>query len=358
MKKILYYSLVDWDWIKQRPQFLAFGLSEWEFDVRVIYLWQYRRKNLKKVESGAVQLCPIYRFPPLGFRFSWINKINQWLTRRKVAREIRSYQPDVLWLTHPSQLADVPDSFCGKVVYDCMDDYDVLGTSPDSREEVIRQEQSLCDRADVIFVSSNLLRKKLCDRNPNKESQIHLVRNGCSGELYPGTTGKHKEKIYAGYVGTIAQWFDFDIVLKSLERIPALEYFLIGPVNVKNPPEHDRIHYLGTIAHEDLFEAVREMDCMVMPFILEDIVLSVDPVKLYEYISWQKNIVTVSYPEIQRFGEFVYQYSNLDEYCAALLQIGRSDVTSYSEKDARRFLTENSWKNRVGLIRDALQKLK
>lgn len=357
MKKILYYSLVDWDWIKQRPQFLALGLSECDFNVRVLYLWQYRRKNLKKVKSGAVQLCPIYRFPPFGFRFSWINKINMWLIRQKVAWEIRNYQPDILWLTHPTQLVDIPDTFCGKIVYDCMDDYDVLGTSQKNREMIIQLEQHLCELADIIFVSSNLLRKKLCDRNPNKKHQIHLVRNGCNGELYPRTIRMHEGKIYAGYVGTIAEWFDFDIILKSLERIPELEYFLIGPVNIKDPPSHNRIHYLGTVIHERLFETIKEMDCMVMPFLLEDIVLSVDPVKLYEYISWQKNILTVSYSEIQRFRKFVYQYSNADEYYSALLQIGCREFTSYSEKEASCFLAENSWKNRVMLIQEKLQKL-
>lgn len=357
LKKILYYSLVDWDWIKQRPQFIALGLAENGFDLRTIYLRQYRRIGLRKVESGKVQLRPIYRIPPFGSRFSLINKVNCWIVRRKVAWEIQRFQPDMIWLTHPSQLADIPDVFNGQIIYDCMDDFSVLGASPASCENARRQEQSLCSRANLIFTSSSILQKKICRQTPDKAQQVHLVRNGCNGKLYPRVTGDHGERIYAGYVGTIAEWFDFDVVLESLERIPSLEYFLIGPVLIRNPPAHDRIHYLGTVAHKNLFNIVKDMDCLIMPFRLVDVVLAVDPVKLYEYISWQKNIITVDYPEIHQFEEFVRRYTDVDEYCAALIEQGNTQLVSYSETDAARFLASNAWTNRVDLIRQKLQEI-
>ena len=358
MKKVLYYSLVDWDWIKQRPQFLALGLAESGFNIRVIYLYQYRRKNLKKVDPGNVLLRPIFRIPPLGHKFPLINKMNRWIVRQKIAREINVFQPDLLWLTHPSQLADIPDTFTGEILYDCMDDYDVLGTPTNKLESARKQEQLLCDRADIILVSSSLLQRKICSRNPDKASSIHLVRNGCVGELYNRTTHNHGSKIYAGYVGTIAEWFDFKLIMESLERVPELEYFLIGPMGIKEPPAHERIHYIGTIAHDNLFDAIREMDCMVMPFQLVDIVLSVDPVKLYEYISWQKNIIAVDYREIDRFSDFVWTYTSVEDYCSILIKIGQLQTASYSEEEARCFLSDNSWKKRLEFIQQLLYQQK
>ena len=158
-------------------------------------------------------------------------------------------------------------------------------------------------------------------------------------------------------MGTIAEWFDFDLIVQSLERIPDLEYFLIGPVMVNDPPVHERIHYLGTVAHDNLFETIKEMDCMVMTFRLADVVLAVDPVKLYEYISWQKNIITVDYPEIERFEKFVQKYSNVDEYCCAVVKFGDCSEASYSERDAECFLADNAWKNRVESIEKRIEEL-
>lgn len=350
MNKILYYSLVDWNWIKQRPQYIALDLAERGFTLRAMYLRQYRKRGLSEVSPGKVQLHPIYRIPSFNNQFPWLNRLNRWIVHRAAVREIRRFQPDVIWLTHPSQLADVPDTFTGKIVYDCMDDYDVLGIKLPSGEDVVRQERKLCARADLIFVSSSVLQKKICGRNPESAERVHLVRNGCNGKGYPRAVRTPGEKIRAGYVGTVAEWFDFDLVLESLERIPNLEYYLIGPVLAENPPAHARIHYLGTVAHRDLFEKVEKMDCLVMPFRLTDVVYAVDPVKLYEYISWQKNILTVDYPEIRRFREFVRQYTTPEEYCEALVQLGRESLPIYSEAEAERFLADNTWEKRVDLI--------
>ena len=96
---------------------------------------------------------------------------------------------------------------------------------------------------------------------------------------------------------------------------------------------------------------------MVMPFRPVDVVLSVDPVKLYEYISWQKNILTVSYPEIQRFGDFVWEYTNVDEYCTALIEMGNKEKISYSEEKARSFLENNTWDKRIDVILENLQSI-
>ena len=47
----------------------------------------------------------------------------------------------------------------------------------------------------------------------------------------------------------------------------------------------------------------------MMPFILNELIESVDPVKLYEYINFEKNIICIKYDEILRFKDFVYFYN-------------------------------------------------
>ena len=45
MKKILYVMNVEWNWIKQRPHFIAEGLSK-NYHVEVLYRYWYNRKGL------------------------------------------------------------------------------------------------------------------------------------------------------------------------------------------------------------------------------------------------------------------------------------------------------------------------
>ena len=42
---------------------------------------------------------------------------------------------------------------------------------------------------------------------------------------------------------------------------------------------------------------------MIMPFKLNELVKSVDPVKLYEYINYNKPIISIFYQEIKRYSQ-------------------------------------------------------
>ena len=45
-KKILYIMHVDWNWIKQRPHFIAEELTTW-YDIKVVYPHAKHHKSYK-----------------------------------------------------------------------------------------------------------------------------------------------------------------------------------------------------------------------------------------------------------------------------------------------------------------------
>ena len=120
-KKIFYFSHVPWQWIKQRPHFIAEELSKY-FDVDFFYEIGYNRNNLINNEIGNnAKLKPIYGFP-FG-RFKVIRKINGVL--HKLYLSFISNPYDILYVTHPILI----DKFSKKslkkfklIIYDCMDD--------------------------------------------------------------------------------------------------------------------------------------------------------------------------------------------------------------------------------------------
>ena len=62
MKKILYIMHIDWDWIKQRPHFIAEELNK-SFDVKVLYSYSKDRSKLKKNEKNGLSTIPYLRIP-------------------------------------------------------------------------------------------------------------------------------------------------------------------------------------------------------------------------------------------------------------------------------------------------------
>lgn len=362
---IVYNCHVDWDWIKQRPQFLAEGLAEY-YDVYVHYRKQYHRNDLQKKEKTLANqeqtiLCPYRTLPAFRNKYWALTRLNQGINKQKLTALLQKTNAQKLWLTYPSQFYEIPKKYCGLVIYDCMDDQLRLGCSEAWKPRIVEAEKRLVNRADLIFASSNHLVSLLYERYPDDRKKIQLIRNACTEEFAESEPVKlpgKKDIVVAGYIGTIASWFDFQSVIESLERFPNLHYNLIGPIGCSDLPRHDRIHYLGPVPHNELRNQVKEVDFLVMPFIRNTIVEAVDPVKLYEYISFGRSIICTDYPEVDYFHGFIKKYQNCDEYCALIYENMNNNHPIFSVSQAKDFLKENSWKCRSERIHQIIEGVK
>lgn len=131
----------------------------------------------------------------------------------------------------------------------------------------------------------------------------------------------------------------------------------MGPVeNLGMPlPQHERIKYLGAVRHGDIQALISGFDAFLMPFRVTELVQSVDPVKLYEYIFFNKPIVSVRYPEIERFSGFVDFYTNHEELISILGQyLTNGFRRKYSDDDRLKFISSNTWSDRVNRIEEIL----
>jgi len=254
----------------------------------------------------------------------------------------------------------IPNDYKGIVIYDCMDNHPAFVNDERQMEIIIRQEENLIKKANLVLVSSNHLIDILKSRYGNEiEEKINLVRNGYNGAILDQakTVSEKKHKLYTfAYFGTISTWFNFDYILRSLEECADIQYELFGPLAGVQIPKHERIHYHGTIEHEKLLENIKDADCLIMPFLINEIIEAVDPVKLYEYINFNKNILTCRYEEIERFEPFVYFYTGYDEFIKQILNLKKSNDVKYSNDDRETFLRENSWKCRVDTIIKTLKR--
>lgn len=118
------------------------------------------------------------------------------------------------------------------------------------------------------------------------------------------------------------------------------------------------VFYSGVLNHEELEEAALEADCFVMPFILTPLVEAVDPVKLYEYIALGKCIISIYYPEIERFRDYVYFYNTEEEYVFLLKSLSEQGFApKYDRKMQMEFIAENTWEKRYQMLREQINAL-
>lgn len=354
--KIAYLMNVDWNWIKQRPHFIAEELSK-NNNITVFFQKRYLQKGYQKRSYNHMNIIPLYVIPR-GDRYRFLRKVNIIIKKNIIMKYAKKYDFDWVYTTYPDQI-DLIREFQGKIVYDCMDNHPAFISNDESKkEELIKQEKELVTKADKIFCSSEKLKQVLLEcYGYHLENKITVVRNGYDGKIIDKSTiklNKMKNRYILSYFGTISSWFNFEFIKKSLEDFPEIEYHLYGPVAGTQIPNSSRIKYFGTVEHDKLYSAVSDSDCFIMPFILNDLIQAVDPVKLYEYINFNRNILCVYYKEIERFDPFVFFYNSYDSYKKQIESLLHLKTIKYSDIQRINFLKDNNWSQRVKQIQKNL----
>jgi hypothetical protein len=221
-------------------------------------------------------------------------------------------------------------------------------------------ERKLIEKSDYIFCSSQYLKTVIRKRYKiNKD--ILVVNNALSNNFFkPKQIKKQATKYFTSefvnivYLGTISYWMDWDLVLNSLEKNKTICYHFFGPREV-DLIKHKRVLYHGILTHDEVNNVLLQSDILVMPFIINDLILSVNPVKLYEYIFANKPVISVSYGESEYFEEYVYLYKNHIEYNNFILRYLNKELPPKSDHNkAIEFCLKNTWEQRAITIDNKL----
>lgn len=352
---ILYVMHVDWGWIRQRPHHLAEGLAA-RHDVEVIYPRSWRRSALVRNEASVARR-PLLQLP-LRRRLKWAAAADAGWKRLSIRRALAERAPDIVWITHPRLESLLPERLPDGtlLVYDCMDDAAAFPDTPVEARGVAEAELRLARRAAVAFVSSARLAAALSRRGFPPE-RLELLPNAAGGvplertapePLTPGAP------LRAAYFGTIAPWLDFDGLLAALEAIPSLTVALVGPRET-GVPSHPRLEAPGPVSHERLPALAAASDVLLVPFRRTPLVDAVDPVKVYEYVAFGRDIVCRRWPESEKFAPYATLYDTPAELIEALSALARGGPRQVADAAAREaFVRHNCWEARVEQVESAL----
>lgn len=364
--KIAYLMHVDWNWIKQRPHFLYEELTLY-YNVDLYYIQKIYNRTSNKVNNSrdvysSSKINTLKKFPFSG-RFRNIRFVEKLINRKSIL-SLKSY--DYIWITSPIILDFVsPDNFQGKIViYDCMDDFLGFYSGMNGIDRLKQLEIDLVKRSDVIFTSSSYLKGKMKSiyRDELKGTPL-LVNNGISSTLLKKgdmndsaiiNMSKSVKLLNLMYIGTIGDWIDFDTIISMLQQNPGVKFTMIGPVDT-NVPRHSRIDYVGALKHDQLATYANLADAFIMPFKLNELVRSVDPVKIYEYIFFNKPVLAIDYGEMHKFLPFVNLYTNEEGLLKLVRDLLNNKIETYSREVALSFLDHHTWSARAKQIVSLLE---
>lgn len=347
MKKILVYLNIPWNFIKQRPQFIVENLSEY-FDIYVYYNKAYKNKYITKNNKDKnMKLIEKIKIPRNGNLLRYLdNKLQLFFINKYINKS------DYIWIMHPEQYDILKNKlFHKKVIYDCMDDYSKFPNISEGKiERIVNLEKKLVERSDKVFYSSESLRDVHFKRYGYIDNSyvVNNAFNEKKGIDKNKKISKYMDNIEGKkivYIGAISEWFDLEVIKEIIYSNSEINVILFGPSEIEIP-NIDRLYHYGKIEHNDIYMVMECADILIMPFKINDLIIAVDPIKIYEYIYSRKPIIVPNYPEMDKFKDFLNVYNNRNEAVELANHL-------YKEKnidDINKFIKANTWEARAKQI--------
>ncbi|WP_457640689.1 glycosyltransferase [Persephonella sp.] len=263
-------------------------------------------------------------------------------------------------ITHPFW-GNLLESLAMPVIYDYIDYHQGFKENAPHLNEL---EEKLFKESKLVFVTSKFLKDIVGKRR--QEGVIMIPNAGefsffnkamqnlaCPSDL------KTIRKPIIGYYGAIAEWLDVDLVEALLKAYSRYSFVFIGRVNnekVKDlEKKYKNLHFLGEKPYKELPYYLKYFDVCLIPFKNIPLIEATDPVKLYEYLSAGKPVVTSWIPEVLKFKGLVYVSKSLEEFIKnvekALLEQNKTMV-----KKRIREAKKHTWEKRVKTLERAIKK--
>lgn len=363
---VFIWAVIDWHFRTQRPQHIASALARKGH--RVFYISNnfidstapgFAAEALEHGErlfqislhvTGAPQIYSDLASPPQALEIARsLGVLLQWThTRRSIALIQHPY-----WLDSAQRLPNA------QLVYDCMDHHGGFGNNGSS---ILEAEQLLITRCDLLVVTSQWLHDRLAPR----ARKTVLIRNATEYEHFSAKPQKTfrdtlSRKII-GYYGAIAEWFDVELVRQVAQNHPDALVLLIGRDTIHAHGQLvgiPNVTLVGEVPYAELPYWLHSFDVCLLPFRVTPLTLATNPVKVYEYLSAGKPVVSVDLPEMAQFDGLITRAGSFAEFCRAVTAALAGSFDEPAAVTARKeFAARQTWEHRTADLKAVLGQLK
>lgn len=345
--------------------------NSWPTLLREARLQRRRRTSawgLRRMAETTWAFTP----PPLGIpghtRASWVTAANSAIFTQLLHKATRQlgFRDPLLWSYHFNS-AGVMRRFGARLnVYDCIDNDSALARDERHRQLAWSHDVDTARTADLVFACSEALAAQRRAFNAN----LHEVYCAADVEFYaqaldPGLAVPADIAALPGPI--IGYWGGIDTVkidVGLLRRValqrPDWTFVLVGFVWFdfdRSPLDSlPNVHILGARPYELLPAYLRGMDACIAPFALNDVTMTGDSLKVYEYLAAGRSVVATRIPSAVRMSPPVRIAATSEEFVAALELALREPSGTAARNNAA--VRPHSWDLRVAeksrRVREAL----
>ncbi|MEQ1642481.1 MAG: glycosyltransferase [Pyrinomonadaceae bacterium] len=269
-------------------------------------------EKLSKVMKPTVEVEPnLFVMNPLAipaYGNSLIKKLNGLSLRWQIKRTMKKlgFKRPVNYTFLPSAALLAKRLGEDYLIYHCVDEYAAF--SDIEAGPILALEKELMQKSDLVVVSA----EKLLDDKKSENPNTHLIRHGTDWrhfrtaldpELALPSEVADLPKPIIGFHGLLADWVDFDLIKKVAEHFSNGSVVLVGKVAAdaeKHASVLDgvaNVHFLGRKPYADLPAYCKAFDVALNPFVVNELTLAANPLKVREYLAAGLPVVSTDIPE-------------------------------------------------------------
>ncbi|WP_246683294.1 glycosyltransferase family 1 protein [Mesorhizobium sp. B2-1-3A] len=355
---LLCLSHLRWDFVFQRPQHLmtraAAAFRVVFFEEPLFELVTTPALRRRSVASNLEVVTPIL---PIGYPSSATDRALTDLVEALVAGI--DHDQLVTWYYTPMALkfsAGLQEDVC---VYDCMDELSAFKNAP---PELTRLEHDLFARADVVFTGGNSLYQAKRSQHPLVHafpSSIDTAHFQKARRAQPDPADQQSiARPRVGFMGVVDERFDTDLVARTAEAMPDVQFITIGPVVKIDPaslPRRPNLHWLGPKRYAELPSYMAGWDVGWMPFALNESTRFISPTKTPEFLAGGLPVVSTAIVDVvQTYGRRgLVRIADAESMSSALRSAIGTRGRGLAAADA--FLARSSWDSTWNAMVDLIE---
>jgi len=319
-----------------------------------------RHRLLTWTLPGQTSSTKVRLFAGLGLAHTYDRDIQT--LKQALIDEGCTAENTILW----SYNAFAPDLFdipARLHVFDAVDDWSQHASYVKQRELLKSNYQSIGKRADLIFTVSEGLRSLF----PLEKTA--WIPNGVdlgsfanrTKQTQPAELAKLTKPII-GYVGTVQERLDFELLESVCAAIPEAQFVFVGPVwgGVQHRVDAlmrvcPNVLFLGRRAYEDVPMYLAAMDVAIIPHRIDSFIQSTNPMKMYDYLAAGKPIVTTPGAGTEAFAEVISIVDNPVAFAQSIRE-ALKDTDPKNVARRKKAVESHTWAHRVQEMRQALKR--
>lgn len=271
------------------------------------------------------------------------------------------WDPDMVVLFQQPVCHDYLDMFPRALkVYYCSDIYGFGRATPGEMEE----ERVCCEKVDVIFTTSEIVRQRLAPFNEHTYHLPHAVderwweenRGHLPGDLDAVPRPR------ALFSGAVTPRIAFDLVEQVAAARPDWHFVFVGMIlkaeqRVEQLRTIPNIHFLGEKKWEEIPGYIAHSDALFLPYAGNAVAQNMGlPLKFYEFAISGLPIICTDYQKLELPDPRMIEiHSGVEEWCAFFDRVRAQEGEDEFAPLRRRLAAENTYAARFARQRDILK---